>query len=49
MEKESLIKDNISEKVLKSAIKHYETYLTHCKLRNLIPMSLNDFLSNYMC
>ena len=47
MKKEYLITNDISKKILKSALKHYETYLAHYRSKNLIPMSLKDFLSNY--
>jgi hypothetical protein len=36
-----------STAVSKNAIRNYETYVAHYKSRKLIPMPLNDFLSNY--
>ena len=47
MNNKSLMKDYSSTKVLKNAVKNYETYVVHYNSRDLIPMSLNDFLTNY--
>ncbi len=47
MKNESLMEDYTSTKVVKNAVKNYETYVAHYKSKNLIPMSLNDFLNNY--
>ncbi len=47
MKNESLMEAYTSTKVVKNAVKNYETYVAHYKSKNLIPMSLSDFLNNY--
>ena len=47
MKSSSLTKDYSSTEVVKNAVKNYETYVAHYNSRDLIPMSLNDFLTNY--
>ncbi len=41
------MESSTSSTIVKNAIRNYETYVEHYKSRNLIPMSLDDFLMNY--
>ena len=38
---------NTSTAVSKNAIRNYKTYVAHYKSRNLTPMPLTDFITNY--
>ena len=47
MNNNSQLKEDVSKKGLKRAMKHYKTYLEHYKSRNLTSMPLEEFLKNY--
>ncbi len=47
MKTESLMTNSIATEISTNAHRHYETYVAHYKSRNLMPMSLNDFMTNY--
>jgi uncharacterized short protein YbdD (DUF466 family) len=36
-----------SARVVKIAMKNYETYVRHYRSKNLIPMTFEEFLGNY--
>jgi len=42
------MEEETSTPIANNAVKHYKTYVEHYKSRNLTPMPLGDFLTNYL-
>jgi len=48
MEALTLTHNHTLSSISRTALKNYQTYVNHYKTRNLIPMTFEDFLKNYM-